>query len=165
MGSHLHAHGPRDQLRWLSRRPGCIGPGRRRPVSWDQLHHLNVVPAVRVRVSDGKCLSPTNKLGYSPQVCGLTVPKALFYSAATASGAFGGFLARAIVEMDGVGGKAGWSWIFIIEGLITVVGGKLVVQRLLSAGLTPPKKPSELSFYSTMILRARSSSARTKRSR
>ncbi|KAK6371436.1 hypothetical protein LTS17_008686 [Exophiala oligosperma] len=52
--------------------------------------------------------------------CGFRM--ALFYSAATASGAFGGFLARAIVEMDGVGGKAGWSWIFIIEGLITVVG-------------------------------------------
>jgi hypothetical protein len=25
--------------------------------------------------------------------------------------------------MDGIGGKAGWSWIFIIEGLITIVAG------------------------------------------
>lgn len=46
---------------------------------------------------------------------------ALFFSAATAAGAFGGLLARGIMEMDGVGGKAGWSWIFILEGLATLV--------------------------------------------
>jgi hypothetical protein len=44
---------------------------------------------------------------------------AIFFSAATAAGAFGGLLARGIVELDGVGGKAGWAWIFIIEGLVT----------------------------------------------
>lgn len=27
--------------------------------------------------------------------------------------------------MDGVGGKPGWAWIFILEGLITVVAGFL----------------------------------------
>jgi MFS family permease len=46
---------------------------------------------------------------------------AIFYSSATAAGAFGGLLARAIMEMKGVGGKSGWSWIFIIEGLVTLV--------------------------------------------
>jgi MFS family permease len=46
---------------------------------------------------------------------------ALFFSAATAAGAFGGLLARGLMEMDGVGGKAGWSWIFILEGLATLV--------------------------------------------
>lgn len=40
--------------------------------------------------------------------------QAIFFSAATAAGAFGGLLARGIMEMDGVGGKAGWSWIFIL---------------------------------------------------
>jgi MFS family permease len=48
---------------------------------------------------------------------------AIFFSAATAAGAFGGLLARGIVEMDGLGGRAGWAWIFIIEGLITFVVG------------------------------------------
>ncbi|GAB7363954.1 hypothetical protein MBLNU230_g4516t1 [Neophaeotheca triangularis] len=44
---------------------------------------------------------------------------AIFFSAATAAGAFGGLLARGLVEMDGIAGLAGWSWIFIIEGIIT----------------------------------------------
>ncbi|KAL5363707.1 major facilitator superfamily transporter [Aspergillus floccosus] len=54
---------------------------------------------------------------YKRHECGLRM--AIFFSAATAAGAFGGLLARGIVEMDGIGGKAGWSWIFIIEGLVT----------------------------------------------
>ena len=29
----------------------------------------------------------------------------------------------AISNMDGVGGKPGWAWIFILEGLVTVVAG------------------------------------------
>ncbi|KAJ3512288.1 hypothetical protein NLJ89_g3607 [Agrocybe chaxingu] len=48
---------------------------------------------------------------------------ALFFSAATVSGAFGGLLAVAIAKMDGIGGKPAWAWIFIIEGLATVVAG------------------------------------------
>lgn len=44
---------------------------------------------------------------------------ALFFSAATCAGAFGGLLARGIMEMDGLAGRAGWSWIFIIEGIAT----------------------------------------------
>lgn len=46
---------------------------------------------------------------------------ALFFSAATAAGAFGGLLAFGINKMDGVGGKSSWSWIFILEGLATLV--------------------------------------------
>ncbi|KFZ00427.1 hypothetical protein V498_00084 [Pseudogymnoascus sp. VKM F-4517 (FW-2822)] len=48
---------------------------------------------------------------------------AFFFSAATAAGAFGGLLAAAIGKMAGIEGKAGWSWIFIIEGLLTIVVG------------------------------------------
>ncbi|KAF8271580.1 MFS general substrate transporter [Lactarius quietus] len=48
---------------------------------------------------------------------------AIFFSAASVSGAFGGLLAAAISNMDGVGGKPGWAWIFILEGLATVVAG------------------------------------------
>ncbi|GMK56633.1 hypothetical protein CspeluHIS016_0304730 [Cutaneotrichosporon spelunceum] len=46
---------------------------------------------------------------------------ALFFSSATIAGAFGGLLARLINLMDGVAGLQGWRWIFIIEGVATVV--------------------------------------------
>lgn len=43
---------------------------------------------------------------------------------AALSGAFSGLLAAGITQMDGVGGYAGWRWIFIIEGAyINVQGG------------------------------------------
>lgn len=46
---------------------------------------------------------------------------AIFFSAATIAGAFGGFLARGIAGLDGKGGLGAWAWIFIIEGLMTFV--------------------------------------------
>jgi MFS family permease len=62
---------------------------------------------------------------------------ALFFSAATAAGAFGGLLARLINFMDGIAGFHGWvstkmsntpgpqtdaqRWIFILEGILTVI--------------------------------------------
>ncbi|KAH9947914.1 MFS general substrate transporter [Amylocystis lapponica] len=46
---------------------------------------------------------------------------ALFFTSATVAGAFSGLLAAAIHNMDGIGGKPGWAWIFILEGLVTVV--------------------------------------------
>ncbi|KAK9765677.1 hypothetical protein K7432_005798 [Basidiobolus ranarum] len=48
---------------------------------------------------------------------------ALFFSAATLAGAFGGVLAYGITHMHGVQGIAGWQWIFIIEGAPTVLLG------------------------------------------
>jgi hypothetical protein len=47
--------------------------------------------------------------------------QAIFFSAAALSGSFGGLLAAAIQNMDGIRGYAGWRWIFIIEGLLTTV--------------------------------------------
>lgn len=47
--------------------------------------------------------------------------QALFFSAASIAGAFSGLLAFAIGKMNGVGGLEGWRWIFILEGLATVV--------------------------------------------
>jgi MFS family permease len=46
---------------------------------------------------------------------------AVFYAAASLSGAFSGLLAYGISFMDGIGGRAGWQWIFLLEGLIPVV--------------------------------------------
>ncbi|KAF8508916.1 MFS general substrate transporter [Gautieria morchelliformis] len=50
---------------------------------------------------------------------------AIFTSMATVSGAFGGLLAAAISNMGGVGGKPAWAWIFILEGLVTIIAGCL----------------------------------------
>lgn len=49
---------------------------------------------------------------------------AIFFSAATVAGAFGGLLAYVIGKMKGVRGLGAWSWIFIIEGAVTVVIGE-----------------------------------------
>ena len=64
----------------------------------------------------------------------------IFYASASLSGAFGGeqviavtppwrtyerrvigLLASVIIKMDGVGGLTGWRWIFILEGIATVI--------------------------------------------
>ncbi|KAI3337566.1 MFS general substrate transporter [Xylariaceae sp. AK1471] len=47
--------------------------------------------------------------------------QAMFFSAASIAGAFSGLLAYAIAKLDGLGGYEGWRWIFILEGLVTVV--------------------------------------------
>ncbi|TIA04214.1 MFS general substrate transporter [Aureobasidium pullulans] len=47
------------------------------------------------------------------------VRQAYFFSAASVAGAFSGLLAYGISYMEGVGGLAGWRWIFILEGLLT----------------------------------------------
>ncbi|PTB70448.1 MFS general substrate transporter [Trichoderma citrinoviride] len=47
--------------------------------------------------------------------------QALFFSAASVAGAFSGILAFGISKMDGIGGLAGWRWIFILEGIATVL--------------------------------------------
>ncbi|TFK43548.1 MFS transporter [Crucibulum laeve] len=45
----------------------------------------------------------------------------IFYASASLSGAFGGLLATAITKMDGIAGLAGWRWIYILEGIATVL--------------------------------------------
>ncbi|KAJ8596851.1 MFS general substrate transporter [Rhizopogon salebrosus TDB-379] len=45
----------------------------------------------------------------------------LFFGAATIAGAFSGLLAFGIGYMGGTAGLEGWSWIFLLEGLATVV--------------------------------------------
>ncbi|KAL4804263.1 major facilitator superfamily domain-containing protein [Aspergillus unguis] len=53
----------------------------------------------------------------------LSTRLAIFYCASALSGAFSGLLAAGIAQMDGVGGQAGWRWIFILEGIVTVLLG------------------------------------------
>ncbi|KAK8039987.1 hypothetical protein PG993_008398 [Apiospora rasikravindrae] len=47
----------------------------------------------------------------------------IFFCASVIAGAFSGLLAFAIANMSGVGGYGAWRWIFIIEGLMTVLVG------------------------------------------
>ncbi len=53
----------------------------------------------------------------------MTTRIATFFAFALISGAFSGILAYGIIRMDGVGGRAGWRWIFILEGVFTVAWG------------------------------------------
>ena len=47
----------------------------------------------------------------------------IFFTGSILAGSFSGLLAYGIWHMDGVSGYAGWRWIFILEGLFTVVVG------------------------------------------
>ncbi|KAL4791067.1 major facilitator superfamily domain-containing protein [Aspergillus venezuelensis] len=47
----------------------------------------------------------------------------IFYSAGALSGAISGLLAYLINLMDGVAGLSGWRWLFILEGILTVILG------------------------------------------
>nr|VWP01916.1 Dense granular protein GRA10 [Ganoderma boninense] len=44
----------------------------------------------------------------------------ILYAGSTLANAFGGLLAFAIEKMNGIGGLHGWSWIFLLEGLLTI---------------------------------------------
>ncbi|KAI0764530.1 MFS general substrate transporter [Trametes elegans] len=47
----------------------------------------------------------------------------IVFSATSIASAFSGLLAAAIIKMEGVGGRPGWAWLFILEGLFTIVFG------------------------------------------
>jgi MFS family permease len=55
------------------------------------------------------------------------------------SGAFGGLLAYCILKMDGIGGFAGWRWVFIIEGICS-----FLIAPVIWFGL--PNNPTEAWF-------------------
>lgn len=76
----------------------------------------------------------------------------MFYTAASLAGAFGGLLARGLNEMDGLGGLEGWRWIFIIEGLLTVVCG-LVAYFFLEGNLATASflTPEEQELAATRL--------------
>ncbi|KAH7232688.1 hypothetical protein FSOLCH5_008589 [Fusarium solani] len=70
---------------------------------------------------------------------------AILYTSAATGGAFSGLFAYAIAKLDGAGGIEGWRWIFIIEGIFTVLGAfatwfLLVDSPELSSWLTDEEK-------------------------
>lgn len=58
---------------------------------------------------------------------------AVFYTASAMAGAFSGMLAAGIAQMDGVGGLEGWRWIFLLEGIFTVLLGVLTYFLLIDS--------------------------------
>jgi len=50
-----------------------------------------------------------------PIYSGILLIQVWFFSASILAGSFGGLLAFAIAKMNGLSGKPGWAWIFIIE--------------------------------------------------
>ena len=48
---------------------------------------------------------------------------AFFYVIGSLASAFSGIIAFGLIHLDGAGGLEGWRWIFIVEGLLTVVIG------------------------------------------
>ena len=78
----------------------------------------------------------------------------IFYTAASLSGAFGGLLARGLSAIGPRGGLEGWRWIFIIEGLLTVVCG-LIAFLLLATNLSTASflTPEEREFAAKRLSR------------
>lgn len=76
---------------------------------------------------------------------------ALFYTASAFSGAFSGLLAYAIARMDGARGIAGWRWIFLIEGAVTVAVGLIVPLLIVDS----PHRASWLSEDEKLFIKAR----------
>ncbi|WAQ91538.1 hypothetical protein PtA15_14A422 [Puccinia triticina] len=50
---------------------------------------------------------------------------ALFYSTGCMAGGLSGSLAYAFTRLDGALGLAGWAWVFLIEGILTMLGGSV----------------------------------------
>jgi MFS family permease len=74
----------------------------------------------------------------------------LFFSAASIAGAFSGLLAYAIVQMDGIGGEAGWRWMCVpafprppIQKLTPAASSSKA--SLQSSSPTPPSSSSTTS--------------------
>ncbi len=67
-------------------------------------------------------------------------PIALFHSASAIAGCIGGLLAYGILQMDGLRGMRGWQWLFLLEGLPTIIIGFTVYFVL-------PVRPEDCKWY------------------
>ncbi|CAG7932935.1 unnamed protein product [Penicillium olsonii] len=73
---------------------------------------------------------------------------AILYTSAASGGAFSGLLAYVIAKMDGTAGYEGWRWIFIIEGLATILMAVACYTLLLDSPSLSPGwlSPEEIRF-------------------
>ncbi|EJD01969.1 MFS general substrate transporter [Fomitiporia mediterranea MF3/22] len=76
----------------------------------------------------------------------------LFFGAATIAGAFSGLLAFAIEFMGGTQGLMAWSWIFILEGIATVVIGIVAFFVLVDFPVSASfLTPEERAYLTTLV--------------
>src|SRR5512140_2912747 len=59
-----------------------------------------------------------------------------FMTAVVVAGVIGGPVSGALLSLDGIGGLAGWQWLFVVEGLPAVILGLIVLRAL-------PEQPSD----------------------
>lgn len=120
VGCQHARHGLRQELVWAD---GCaVVPWFDR--GWVSITVPCLIISTRCRTNLGRLFPGVNyylSCWYKRSEFG--VRAAIFFSAAAISGSFGGLLAAAIENMDGIGGIEGWAWIFILEGLLTIVVG------------------------------------------
>ncbi|KAF9741409.1 hypothetical protein PMIN02_000962 [Paraphaeosphaeria minitans] len=70
----------------------------------------------------------------------LSLRLGFFWTASALADVLGGFLAFGILHLRGVDNKAGWRWLFLIEGLLTLIAGLL-------AFLLMPSSPTSTSGW------------------
>jgi MFS family permease len=81
---------------------------------------------------------------------------AMFYLSSALSGAFSGLLAAGIAQMRGLGGYEGWRWIFLLEGILSVVVGVSCFFLLPDSPATASwLKPDEARFLELMHISSR----------
>ncbi|KAG6902045.1 hypothetical protein C0995_005255 [Termitomyces sp. Mi166 len=90
------------------------------------LHHIHPFPGLQFTQAAYSLASSCTSLSGIP-------------AANSNHGAFSGLLAYGIIHMNGVGHRPGWAWIFILEGLFTVLFG-------LSSFFTLPHSPARARF-------------------
>ena len=73
---------------------------------------------------------------------------AAFMTATLIAGVVGGPVSGALLALDGVGGLAGWQWLFLLEGIPSIVAGLVVlfvlVDRPEDAAWLPPRQKAAL---------------------
>lgn len=68
---------------------------------------------------------------------------ARFMTATAIAGVIGGPISGVLLEMDGIGGMAGWQWLFLVEGLPAVILGFVTLSYL-------PDGPKDASWLTAL---------------
>ncbi|KAK4445006.1 high-affinity nicotinic acid transporter [Podospora aff. communis PSN243] len=116
----VRAIGPRIHLSFITFAWGCCMIGMGFSGNWMVMSGLRVVLGVLEAGFFPSCVYLLSTW-YTRYDVG--VRNSIFYMIGCVAAAFAGILAYGIMQMRGLGGLGGWRWIFIIEGLITVVIG------------------------------------------